>query len=130
MYNLKWNRFEISLFSFFKDSYLITFRQMRVSKVYFVNEICSKGFPEMADKNKSRVGIDLMSTLNIVGVPPFLAMILGPPPVLWTWDMPISSPIMPTPVVSAWTKSVGSGVKSRDLTGYKQAGRFFSAAKS
>ena len=43
---------------------------MRVSKVYFVNEICSKG--EMADKNKSRVGIDLMSTLNFVGVPPVL----------------------------------------------------------
>ena len=100
---------------------------MRVSKVYFVNEICSKGFPEMADKNKSRVGIDLMSTLNFVGVPPVLGHDTRTTPGFMESRYRVLS--CPLQLFQLGQKVSGSA-KSRDLTGYKQAGRFFSAAKS
>ena len=91
---------------------------MRVSKVYFVNEICSKGFPEMADKNKSRVGIDLMSTLNFVGVPPVLGHDTRTTPGFMESRYRVLS--CPLQLFQLGQKVSGSA-KSRDLTGYKQA---------
>ena len=88
---------------------------MTDSKVYFINEICAKQ-TEIAEKNN--VGIDLMSTLNFVGVPPVLGYDTRTTPGFMESRYRVLS--CPLQLFQLGQKVSGSA-KSRDLTGYKQA---------